>query len=193
MSTGYRGRALRTAAFAAMMAVVGAPVLAEEIFYVSGAVGNAVENFKTLVKPWEEKTGNTVTMVPMPASTTDQFAQYRLWLAAGSAEIDIYQTDVIWAPQLADSFVDLTEVAKDLAPTHFPAIIQSQTVNGKLVALPIFTDAPALYYRKDLLDKYKVAVPKTWDELTVAAQTIQDGEKAANPDFWGFVWQGNAY
>jgi trehalose/maltose transport system substrate-binding protein len=184
---------MRTAAFVAILAAVGAPVMADEIFYVSGAVGNAVDNFKALVKPWEEATGNTVTMVPMPASTTDQFAQYRLWLAAGSTDIDVYQTDVIWAPQLADSFVDLTEVAKDLAPTHFPSIIQSQTVGGKLVALPIFTDAPALYYRKDLLEKYNVAVPKTWAELTTAAQTIQDGEKAANPDFWGFVWQGNAY
>ena len=194
MSIGYRGRAMRTAAFAAVMAVFSAPVMAEELFYVSGAVGNAVENFKTLVAPWEAATGNTVTMVPMPASTTDQFAQYRLWLAAGSTDIDLFQTDVIWAPQLADSFVDLTEAAKDLAPTHFPAIIESQTVGGKLVALPIFTDAPALYYRKDLLEKYGVAVPTTWDELTVAAKTIQDGERAAGmADFWGFVWQGNAY
>ena len=85
MSHGYRGRALRTAAFAAMMAAAGAPVMADEIFYVSGAVGNAVENFKSLVKPWEEATGHKVTMVPMPASTTDQFGQYRLWLAAGAA------------------------------------------------------------------------------------------------------------
>ncbi len=194
MSFGFKGRALRTAAIAAIVATLGAPVAAEEIFYVSGAVGNAVENFKALVKPWEESTGNTVTMVPMPASTSDQFAQYRLWLAAGTADIDLYQTDVIWAPQLAEHFVDLTDVAKDLAPTHFPSIIQSQTVGGKLVALPIFTDAPALYYRKDLLDKYKVAVPTTWAELTVAAQTVQDGERAAGKaDFHGFVWQGNAY
>ena len=194
MSFGFKGRALRTAAFAAIVGALGAPVAADEIFYVSGAVGNAVENFKTLVKPWEESTGHTVTMVPMPASTSDQFAQYRLWLAAGTADIDIYQTDVIWAPQLAEHFLDLTDVAKDLAPTHFPSIIQSQTVGGKLVALPIFTDAPALYYRKDLLDKYKVAVPTTWAELTVAAQAVQDGERAAGKaDFHGFVWQGNAY
>ena len=194
MSFGFKGRAMRSAAIAAIVGALGTPVLSDEIFYVSGAVGNAVENFKALVKPWEESTGNTVTMVPMPASTTDQFAQYRLWLAAGPADIDLYQTDVIWAPQLADHFLDLTDVAKDLAPTHFPSIIQSQTVNGKLVALPIFTDAPALYYRKDLLDKYKVAVPTTWAELTVAAQTVQDGERAAGKgDFWGFVWQGNAY
>lgn len=189
-----KGRALRATATAAMLAVFGAPVAAVELFYVSGAVGNAVENFKALVKPWEEATGNTVTLVPMPASTTDQFGQYRLWLAAGASDIDLYQTDVIWAPQLADHFVDLTEAAKDLAPTHFPSIIESQTVNGKLVALPIFTDAPALYYRKDLLEKHGKTPPKTWAELAETAKLIQDAERAAgNPDMWGFVWQGNAY
>jgi trehalose/maltose transport system substrate-binding protein len=130
----------------------------------------------------------------MPASTTDQFGQYRLWLAAGNPDVYLYQTDVIWAPQLADHFVDLSAAAKDLAPTHFPSIIESQTVNGKLVALPIFTDAPALFYRKDLLDKYKMSVPKTWEELTTTAQTIQDAKRAqGKADLWGFVWQGNAY
>ncbi|MDZ4310677.1 MAG: ABC transporter substrate-binding protein [Cypionkella sp.] len=194
MSFGFKSRALRSAAVVALVSALGTPMMAEEIFYVSGSVGKAVENFKTLVKPWEDATGNTVTIVPMPASTSDQFGQYRLWLAAGAADIDLYQTDVIWAPQLADHFVDMAEVAKDLAPTHFPSIIESQTVGGKLVALPIFTDAPALYYRKDLLEKYGVAVPKTWDELTAAATTIQEGERAAGKgDFWGYVWQGNAY
>ncbi len=194
MSIGFTGRAMRSAAVAALLAAAGTPVVADEIMYVSGAVGNAIQNFEALVKPWEEATGHTVTIVPMPASTSDQFAQYRLWLAAGTADVDIYQTDVIWAPQLAEHFVDMTEIAKDLAPTHFPSIIESQTVNGKLVALPIFTDAPALYYRKDLLEKHGAAVPKTWEELTATAQMIQDKERAeGKADLWGFVWQGNAY
>lgn len=167
---------------------------AENINYVSGVTGNALENFKKIVAPWEQSTGNSVTFVPMPSSTTDQFGQYRLWLAAGNKDIDIYQTDVIWAPQLAEQFIDLAEAAKDLAPRHFKSIIESQTVNGKLVALPIFTDAPALYYRKDLLEKHGASIPKTWEELTTTAKAVQDAERAAgNNDLWGFVWQGNAY
>lgn len=195
MSFSFKAAVMRSTAAAALMTAFGATtVLADELFVVSGAVGNAVENFAKLVAPFEEKTGHKVTLVPMPASTSDQFAQYRLWLAAGNADIDLYQTDVIWAPQLADQFVDLSQAAKDLAPQHFPSIIESQTVNGKLVALPIFTDAPALYYRKDLLEKYNMSVPKTWEELTTTAQVIQDGERAAGQaDLWGFVWQGNAY
>ena len=193
MNLTLRGAALRSAAAVALVASAGT-AMAAEITYVSGAVGNAVANFDALVQPWEDATGHTVTLVPMPASTTDQFGQYRLWLAAGNPDIDVYQTDVIWAPQLADHFVDLTEVAKDLAPLHFPSIIESQTVDGKLVALPIFTDAPALYYRRDLLEKHGASVPTTWEELTATAQMIQDAERAeGNADIWGFVWQGNAY
>ena len=183
-----------------MFAVVGFATLfttslfAAEITYVSGATGAAIENFAALVKPWEDRTGHKVTIVPMPSSTTDQFGQYRLWLAAGNGDIDIYQTDVIWAPQLADHFIDLRSAAGNLVDEHFPSIIESQTVDGKLVALPIFTDAPALYYRKDLLDKHGASVPKTWEELTETAQKIQDAERAAgNSDLWGFVWQGNSY
>ena len=167
---------------------------AANINFVSGATGNAIANLQEIVKPWEAETGNTVTIVPMPSSTTDQFGQYRLWLAAGNSDIDVYQTDVIWAPQLADNLVDLTEAAADVVGSHFPSIIESQTVNGRLVAMPIFTDAPALYYRTDLLAKYGASVPATWAELTATAQLVQDGERAAgNADIWGFVWQGNAY
>jgi trehalose/maltose transport system substrate-binding protein len=130
----------------------------------------------------------------MPSSTTDQFGQYKLWLAAQNSDIDVYQTDVIWAPQLANQLLDLTDAMKDVVKDHFPAIIESQTVNGKLVALPFFTDAPALYYRKDLLDKYGKQPPKTWEELTATAKEIQDKERAAgSKDLWGFVFQGNAY
>lgn len=193
MSINFRTAALRSTA-AACVAMTAAAASADTITYVSGAVGNAVANFEALVAPWEEATGHDVVLVPMPASTTDQFGQYRLWLAAGNTDIDLYQTDVIWAPQLADHFVDLSAAAADLIPQHFPSIIESQTVDGKLVALPIFTDAPALYFRTDLLEKYGRDVPGTWQELTETAQIIQDGERAAgNTDFHGFVWQGNAY
>ncbi|HLV83093.1 MAG TPA: ABC transporter substrate-binding protein [Devosia sp.] len=167
---------------------------AAELSMVSGDTGTGLEFLRGQLDKFEADTGNTVTIVPMPSSTSDQFGQYRLWLAAGNADIDVYQTDVIWAPQLAEQFLDLTDAAKDVVGEHFPSIIESQTVDGRLVAMPAFTDAPALYYRKDLLEKYNKTVPTTWDEMTATAQEIMDAERAAGAaDMYGFVFQGNAY
>ncbi|WP_336057685.1 ABC transporter substrate-binding protein [Nitratireductor sp. CH_MIT9313-5] len=181
-------------AAAVVNALMCSTALAVEVTYASGITGDGVRVFQELVKPWEEETGNKAVLVPMPSSTTDQFGQYRLWLAAGNKDIDLYQTDVIWAPQLADHFVDLSEVATDIAEQNFPSIIESQTVDGKLVALPLFTDAPALFYRKDLLEKHGEDVPETWEELTETAKRIQDAERAeGNKELWGYVWQANAY
>jgi trehalose/maltose transport system substrate-binding protein len=173
--------------------LVAGAAQAAELSVVSGDTGNGLAFLQEQLDKFSAETGHTVTVVPMPSSTTDQFGQYRLWLAAGNTDIDVYTTDVIWAPQLADQFLDLTEAAADVVDQHFPSIIESQTVDGKLVAVPAFTDAPALFYRKDLLEKYNKTVPTTWAELTATAQEIMDGERAENPDMYGFVFQGNAY
>ncbi|MBZ9853313.1 ABC transporter substrate-binding protein [Mesorhizobium sp. CA13] len=182
------------AAVAAVAMIAAAPARAVELSIVSGDTGIGIKVLREILDRYEKDSGNKVSIVVMPASGTDQFGQYRLWLAAGNSDIDVYQTDVIWAPQLASQLVDLTAATKDVVGAHFPSIIQSQTVNGRLVALPIFTDAPALYYRKDLLDKYGAKVPANWKELTDTARLVMDKERAAgNKDIWGFVFQGNAY
>ena len=174
--------------------LVAGAAQAAELAIVSGDTGNGLAFLQEQLQKFTERTGHNVTIVPMPSSTTDQFGQYRLWLAAGNTDIDVYTTDVIWAPQLADQFLDLTEAAAGVAGDHFPSIIESQTVDGKLVALPAYTDAPALFYRSDLLEKYGKEVPTTWAEMRATAQEIMDAERAAgNPDMWGFVFQGNAY
>jgi trehalose/maltose transport system substrate-binding protein len=174
--------------------LTGAAANAAQLGIVFGSTGGDIAFLRAELDKFEQQTGNKVTLVPMPSSTTDQFGQYRLWLAAGNPDIDVYVTDVIWAPQLAEQFVDLTAAAKDAVKAHFPSIVESQTVNGKIVAMPYFTDAPALYYRKDLLDKYGLKPPTTWEDMAASAKKVEDGERAAgNKDMWGFVFQGNAY
>ncbi|WP_420493407.1 ABC transporter substrate-binding protein [Rhizobium etli] len=167
---------------------------AAELSFAANSTGKNLEFFRKQFAVFEEKTGHKVNIVSMPSSSSEQFSQYRLWLAAGNKDVDVYQTDVIWAPQLADQFVDLKEAAKDVVEQFFPSIIASQTVNDRLVALPMYTDAPALYYRRDLLEKYGKQSPKTWDELAGTAKEIQEKERAAGQkDMWGFVFQGNSY
>ncbi|MBX4926615.1 ABC transporter substrate-binding protein [Rhizobium binae] len=176
------------------IAIAAGQLHAAEISFAANTTGKNVEFLHKQLAIFEKETGNQVKLVTMPSSSSEQFSQYRLWLAAGNKDIDVYQTDVIWAPQLADQFIDLKEATKDVAGQFFPSIIASQTVNGRLVALPLFTDAPALFYRKDLLEKYGKQPPKTWDEMAATAKEIQDKERqAGQKDLWGYVFQGNSY
>ena len=159
-----------------------------------GAVGQELELCKTGAEAWAKKTGNQINLISTPNSATERLALYQQLLAAGAADVDVFQIDIVWPGILSNHFIDLSAYAKDALKNYFPAIVKNNTVGGKLVAMPWFTDAGLLYYRKDLLAKYNVQPPQTWQELTDIAKKIQDGERAAGNDkMWGFVWQGRAY
>ncbi|MER3438770.1 MAG: ABC transporter substrate-binding protein, partial [Chloroflexota bacterium] len=146
------------------------------------------------MRKFTEATGIEVTLVPGEQSATDRLAIYNQQLGAQSSDNDVYQIDVIWPGILAQHAIDLNESLKDLAAQHFQAIVENNTVDGKLTGMPWFTDAGLLYFRTDLLQKYGFEKgPETWAELEQQAKTIMDGERAANPDFQGFVFQGKAY
>ncbi|MDH3301019.1 MAG: ABC transporter substrate-binding protein [Acidimicrobiia bacterium] len=137
-----------------------------------------------------------IEIIQGPESATDLLGTYLQTFEAQSDEIDVLNIDVIWPGDLAEHLLDMYEYgAADVVDAHFPAIVENNTRDGRLVGIPFYTDAGLLYYRTDLLDKYGYdGPPATWDELEEMAQTIQDGEQAdGNQDFTGFVWQGNAY
>lgn len=166
------------------------------ITIVTGAVGQEQEVTQQALDMFMEACPNiTAVQFETPDSATDRLAFYLQFLEAQSSEIDLYQIDVIWPSILAEHMIDLAPYIGEGINEHFPAIVQNNTVEGQLVAIPWFTDAGLLYYRTDLLEKYGYdAPPATWEELEEMAMTIQEGERAeGNAEFWGYVWQGNAY
>lgn len=138
----------------------------------------------------------TVNVVPGPESATDRLGLYRQFFEAQSGEADVLMIDVIWPGDLRQNLLDLYEFEgfTEAVEEHFPAIVENNTVDGALVGMPWYTDAGLLYYRTDLLEEYGFdGPPETWNELEEMATTIQEGVREENPDFYGFVWQGNAY
>ena len=183
-----------TAILAAGAAFLPLSAGAANLSIAAGSVGEDVAEMRAQLDRFQEETGHTVSIVELPGSSTDQFAQYRLWLSAQNPDVDVYRTDVIWAPQLAANFVDLSEAMADVVDEHIPEVIASQTVEGRLVAMPLYTDAPALYYRTDLLEKHGQEVPTTWEELQSVAAAVLEGERAeGNTQLTGYVFQGAAY
>lgn len=159
-----------------------------------GSVGQDFEFCKKHTEEWSKKTGHTVKLFTIPNSTTDILALFRQMFAAKSTDLDVINVDVVWPGVIKDHLLDLKKYSKGVEKDHFPAIVANNTVDGKLLAMPWFTDAGLLYYRKDLLEKYGVKAPTTWEELAAGAKKIQEGERAAgNKDFQGFVFQAKAY
>lgn len=143
---------------------------------------------------WAKETGNSVKLVATPPDANERLALYQQLLAAGSADIDLFQIDVVWPGTLANHFIDLKSfIPPEDLKDHFETLTANDTVGGKLVAVPFFVDAGLLYYRRDLLEKYGKQPPKDWTELTETAKTILAGERAGNAQLQGFVWQGRAY
>jgi trehalose/maltose transport system substrate-binding protein len=158
-------------------------------------VGEGGRWTKALAEEWAKKTGNTLEYISRPNDATATLQQYQQYWAAKSGDVDVYMIDVIWPGIAAPHAVDLKKYFKeDEIKQHFPRIIENNTVGGKLVGWPFFTDAGVLYYRTDLLEKYGYKEPpKTWEELAEMAKKIQDGErKDGKADFQGFVFQGKA-
>jgi trehalose/maltose transport system substrate-binding protein len=81
----------------------------------------------------------------------------------------------------------------DVVDDHFPAIIQSQTVNGRIIALPMFTDAPALYYRTIFWRRrVRAALDLGRADRDGTGRLMPSGARD-NGGIYGFVWQGAAY
>ncbi|MCE8034068.1 MAG: ABC transporter substrate-binding protein [Halomonas sp.] len=160
-----------------------------------GAVGAELQLCQQGVRAWEEQTGHSVDVVSTPNSSTERLSLYQQILSANSTDIDIMQIDVVWPGLLANHLLDLREVlGDDAGEGHFSAIIENNTIDGRLVAMPWFTDAGVLYYRADLLEQYGHEAPETWEELTEIAREIQNAEREAGNDrMHGFVFQGRAY
>jgi trehalose/maltose transport system substrate-binding protein len=194
----FRGVVVKSfLAAAAALLLPGAVQAAGVTIHFAGDsdVGEGGRWTKALAQEWAQKTGNTVDYISRPNDATQTLQMFQQYWAAKSGDVDVYMIDVIWPGIAAPHAVDLKKYFKDDdIKANFPRIIENNTVKGKLVAIPFFTDAGVLYYRTDLLEKYGYKEPpKTWEELAEMAKKIQDGErKEGKTDFQGFVFQGKA-
>jgi multiple sugar transport system substrate-binding protein len=149
----------------------------------SGATAALIDEYN------EAHPGVLVKFQAMPANTDTQHDAYVTYLSAHESNIDLYSLDVIWTAEFARAgwIVELPEgfVPED---EFLSGPLQSVTYKGDVYAVPWFTDAGVLYYRKDLLDAAGLNVPETWDEFRTACRKV-----AVPAGIEGFVWQGARY
>jgi multiple sugar transport system substrate-binding protein len=114
-----------------------------------------------------------VTLLQLPEASNDQLAQLVANLQAKSDEYDVIDMDVIWTAEFASNgwIIPLPESQFPLDKFLKPAVATAM-YQGRLYAVPDYSNADVLYYRKDILAKADVQPPKTWAQLQRLAETV---------------------
>ena len=133
----------------------------------SPAVQKVVKGYATDFEAAHPGTQVKIEFVPW-AQAHDKFTT----AIAGGKVPDVAEMGTTWTPEFADEGA-FEEVPKPPSGQYVSSLIDAATLNDKLYGKPWYAGARALIYRKDVLKKAGVSVPKTWDDLAKAAAAIK--------------------
>lgn len=142
---------------------------------------------KPLIAQYTKDTGRKVNVQVLAEAQMQ--AKEQLNLQSKSAGMDVFMTlpsregplfEQSGYYEPLDSY--LSKAQKGYTSGFSPAAIKGMKINGKTVAVPMNVEGPVMFYRKDILKKDGIAVPKTVDQLMTAAKTIAaDGDSSYVP------------
>lgn len=148
--------------------------------------------FRQIIERFErENPGIRVVDEYLPPDSDQQRELYTVGFASGAAGFDLLAVDIVWIAEFSRAgwLADLTPYLPPEEQALFlPSTMAAARRDGRPYALPWFTDAGLLYYRKDLLDRFGHAPPATWSELIRIARDVVG--RAGGQNLVGFVWQG---
>jgi trehalose/maltose transport system substrate-binding protein len=130
---------------------------------------------REVISGWNKQyPGQKVTLLLLPEASNDQLAQLVANLQAKSDEYDVIDMDVIWTAEFASNGWIIP-----LPSDQFPELkyflrpaVDSAMYQGRLYAVPDYTNADLLYYRKDILAEAGRQPPRTWAQLAELAKTV---------------------
>lgn len=128
-----------------------------------------------------------------PHSSTSYHDLLTQKLKNRSNEVDVFLMDVIWPPEFASAGWALP--LDDLFPAEqrelfVPAAMRAASWRGRVYGAPLYLTAGVLYYRRDLLERYRLPVPRTWPQMVSQAKLITAQEKG---DLAGYSGQFKQY
>jgi multiple sugar transport system substrate-binding protein len=135
-------------------------------------------NMPKLIKQFNDSHPNgKVTFHELPDNADQQRQQMIQNAQIKNPKMAVVSVDVVWTAEFAaKGYIEALPPDTSTEGLVKPAV-DAATYFNKLYALPFTTDGGLLYYRKDLLDKYQLQPPTSFDEMKAACDKITAGEK----------------
>jgi multiple sugar transport system substrate-binding protein len=147
---------------------------------VTGNTKSVIDRFNA------QSTTGKVTFHELPALADAQRQQMIQNTQIKNPAMGIVSMDVVWTAEFAAKGIVEALPAEQFPTTGMlPAVVDSATYFGKLYGYPNSSDGGMLYHRTDLLKKYNLQVPTTWDEMKAACKTIIAGENSKDLNCYG--------
>jgi multiple sugar transport system substrate-binding protein len=127
-----------------------------------------------VISGWNQQhPSQNVTLLLLPEASNGQLAQLVANLQAKSDLYDVIDMDVIWTAEFASNgwIIPLPQSQFPLGDFLKPAV-DTAMYQGRLYAVPDYSNADLLYYRKDILAKAGKQPPRTWAQLQQLAETV---------------------
>ncbi len=118
-------------------------------------------------------------------------AQSLLVRAAAGDAPDLMWLDWVWYYDLAKNGVlaDLTKLATPEEMAEFdPNVRDIGKIGDAVYAIPFLMDPCSMFVNHDLLKKYGVGIPETWDEVYENAIKVRDQSNGEDFYFWIPSW-----
>jgi trehalose/maltose transport system substrate-binding protein len=153
----------------------GAAPSADGIGPITFAIGKDNSGWlQGVITGWNtDHPGQKVTLLLLPEAANDQLAQLVANLQARSDLYDVIDMDVIWTAEFASNgwIIPLPQSQFPLGDFLKPAV-DTAMYQGRLYAVPDYSNVDLLYYRKDILAKAGKQPPMTWAQLQQLAKTV---------------------
>src|SRR5450432_1946918 len=195
---------LKGSVAAGVLGLAGRPVFAEpqwrkyagtklEVLLAKGPRG---DNLQKYIKEFTDLTGIKVESEVIPEQQQRQKAVIEL--TSGKPSFDVIHVSYHvqkrqfekagWLADLSGFMKDPNLTAPDLTVDDFSAggLKFAQNEKGEMHSLPWSVDYFILYWNKELFAKKGVTLPKTFDEMAVAAETLNDHTNG----IYGFTGRG---
>src|SRR5215203_1616979 len=150
-------------------------------------------NLPKLIQKFNDSHPNgKMTLHELPDEADQQRQQMVQNTQIKNPKMAVLNVDVVWTAEFAAN-----QYIEALPPDQFPTegflkpTVDSATYFNKLYAYPHRSNGGLLFYRKDLLEKYSLQVPTTFDEMKTACDKITAGEN--NSKLSCYAGQFNKY
>jgi multiple sugar transport system substrate-binding protein len=152
------------------------------------AMGAEAENLPALLANMQGAPQVTIQPLPWSAAHEKLLTSY-----AGGSLPDLGQVGNSWIAELTaiDAIEPVPAEYRHLVQGQFPAVVETNRIDGRLMALPWYVDTRLQFFRRDLFERAGyAALPDQWDAWKEALHRVK---RVAGPGNYAILQPINEY